>query len=570
MRTRSDAIQPYTQGSSKALTNNVGTEERWRSRSARLWILAALFAVASVYALATAIHDSGRVRRTFQAVVHHAALLVANQATARLDAIAVPALTARYNWQQVGGQRDSSIVDNLARAQHHAVRCNCRETLPISQFFVLDVGTSRIASAQVDSGTSAVPVDVGVLSRVASRFAAQAHPSLIGRARLVLSELPDSIAVTMIAESDSMGQPIRVLGAVGRAAQTVRVLFDVPTVGAHNRDDPAVTENVVRIDSAAVSVATESGVELFRSSATAREVSAKVSVPAFDGLVVEVGVSPRNIRGSILTTIGRSQLALFSALGLCAIVLTVLAATSARREMQLLRTRSDFISGVSHDLRMPLSAVLLAGDSLLAGPDSLSVRQRMLVDTILRESHRVIGLVENVLFFSRSVASTPTVTLRPTAVAAIFDDVCEATELVLAAKHQKLVMDGATDIVVLADQRLVRQALVNFVDNAHKYCDANTTIIFRAQMLDDDRVALCVDDSGPGIPASERQRVLGAYQRLARDQESERTGTGLGLAVAQQIANLCGGRIELAPGEGNAGTSARIILEMHQQLVHVS
>ena len=73
-------------------------------------------------------------------------------------------------------------------------------------------------------------------------------------------------------------------------------------------------------------------------------------------------------------------------------------AGAPQRELQILRVRSDFVSGVSHDLRMPLANVLLAGETLLAEPDPMSPRQRTLVDTIIRESHRVIAMVENVLF----------------------------------------------------------------------------------------------------------------------------------------------------------------------------
>jgi signal transduction histidine kinase len=75
-----------------------------------------------------------------------------------------------------------------------------------------------------------------------------------------------------------------------------------------------------------------------------------------------------------------------------------------------------------------------------------------------------------------------------------------------------------------------------------------------------DAVRLIVDDEGPGIPVKERERVFEPYQRLGRDQTSERTGTGLGLSVVRQIVVACSGRVWIEDGPSGRGT--RVVIEL--------
>jgi signal transduction histidine kinase len=108
----------------------------------------------------------------------------------------------------------------------------------------------------------------------------------------------------------------------------------------------------------------------------------------------------------------------------------------------------------------------------------------------------------------------------------------------------------------MADADLLRHALVNLADNAIKYGKPGQRIMLSAERISGGRVRLYVDDEGPGIPPGERGRVFDAYERLARDQVSERTGTGLGLAIVRRIAESCGGRVwvDASPGGGTRAT----------------
>ena len=96
-------------------------------------------------------------------------------------------------------------------------------------------------------------------------------------------------------------------------------------------------------------------------------------------------------------------------LTLATLLVIAFAIGSSRRELLLARTRSDFIAGVSHDLRMPLAQILIAGETMTLRRERDETERVWLSSSIVREARRLISIVDNVLLFSRSGA----VALRP-------------------------------------------------------------------------------------------------------------------------------------------------------------
>jgi signal transduction histidine kinase len=265
-------------------------------------------------------------------------------------------------------------------------------------------------------------------------------------------------------------------------------------------------------------------------------------------------------RGQAIHSLFLSQRELWhlGGLTLATIFAIALAVGSSRREVLLARTRSDFIAGVSHDLRMPLAQILIASETLTLKRERDERERLKLSSSIVREARRLMSIVDNVLLFSRSGAVALKPRLEPLAIRTLFDDVVEAVNLAVDDAGQTIEAEDRS-LAILGDRQLLRQALVNLVDNALKYGKPGQRIRLIAEEAGTAAVRLAVEDEGPGVPESEQARIFEPYERLARDQTSERTGTGLGLAVVRHIAQVCGGRVWI---DAEYTKGARAVIEL--------
>jgi signal transduction histidine kinase len=291
------------------------------------------------------------------------------------------------------------------------------------------------------------------------------------------------------------------------------------------------------------------------------EHSFRASAPAYGamrGWTVLVALQHSQVSRALLMPVSDDRLWLLAGFGIVTIAVLIFAVGSSQRELLLARARSDFVAGVSHELRMPLAQILLAGETLTLARERSDAERKGLSSSIVREARRLKAIVDNILFFSRADASRMSIRMLPIGVTQLFGRVLESVDLAVADANQTIVTDVDERISVIADPDLARQALVNLVDNAIKYGKPGQCIRLCAERVGT-RVQLHVDDEGPGIPKDSRTRVFEEYERLARDQVSERTGTGLGLAIVRRIAADCGGRvwIDTSPQGG-----ARVTVEL--------
>jgi signal transduction histidine kinase len=286
-----------------------------------------------------------------------------------------------------------------------------------------------------------------------------------------------------------------------------------------------------------------------------------------EGLTVTAALAADQI--PIRLNVGSTERLHLGVLLVATILVVGFAMGSSRRELLLARARSDFIAGVSHDLRMPLAQILIAGETLTLERERDAEDRRALSHAIVREARRLVGIVDNVLLFSRTGATRQKPRLRPVPVDDLFDDVIEAAGLAVDDAAQSIAVRAPSSLLVLGDRQLLRQALVNLVDNALKYGPRGQHIELGAELASATAVRLYVDDHGPGIPAEERARLFEPYERMFRDRTSERTGSGLGLAVVREIAAALDGRAWLADAPGG-GTRAVIELRHAEQVTAAS
>jgi two-component system sensor histidine kinase KdpD len=216
------------------------------------------------------------------------------------------------------------------------------------------------------------------------------------------------------------------------------------------------------------------------------------------------------------------------------------------------RLRTALFQSVSHDLRTPLTAIRTAAGALRSAPDA-SARDAML-DDVEREAGRLSRLVESMLDLSRIESGS----LRPRRTRMPVDELVwaaiEATGARVPADLEVDVPESLPPVAV--DETMIRQVLVNLLENAAAYAEAGPVAVRADTRLD--RLSLRVIDHGPGVPEAERRRVFEPYLRL-RPEGSRPTGSGLGLAISRGFVRAHGGdiRVETTPGGG-----ATFVLEL--------
>jgi len=214
--------------------------------------------------------------------------------------------------------------------------------------------------------------------------------------------------------------------------------------------------------------------------------------------------------------------------------------------------KSQFLSRMSHELRTPLNAVL--GFAQLLELDELTDHQRDGIGHIQRAGHHLLSLINEVLDIARIEAGQLTVTTEPVPVRDLLD---EATALLTpmaetAAVHLMVDPGGDAAWAVRADRQRLLQILLNLGSNAVKYNETGGTVAFRAAPAGDGRLRLSVHDTGPGIPPDRQDELFVPFSRLGAERSGVE-GTGVGLALSKQLAEVMGGSIgvESAPGQGS-------------------
>jgi two-component system OmpR family sensor kinase/two-component system sensor histidine kinase QseC len=205
-----------------------------------------------------------------------------------------------------------------------------------------------------------------------------------------------------------------------------------------------------------------------------------------------------------------------------------------------------FISDAAHELRSPLTALRLQLQLLERAPDEsarLEARARLGAAV-----ERAIHLAEQLLTLARSDPQELAGEFLAVDLAAVAAEAITDTHDLALARGIDLGLDAAPNILVRGDREALRILARNLVDNAVRYTPAQGSVQVRCHSTREGAL-LEVTDSGPGIPAAERERVFDRFYRRAAAQES---GTGLGLAIVKSIAGHHGARITLeqAPGGG--------------------
>ncbi len=220
-----------------------------------------------------------------------------------------------------------------------------------------------------------------------------------------------------------------------------------------------------------------------------------------------------------------------------------------RKKLDMLR--DDLISMIYHDLRSPLANVVSSLDVFNAMlPQEGDPAFRSLLNIALRSTERIQRLTNSLLDMRQLESGQPVVNLFSTSPVLLAADAVEAVSPVAETKNQIITLSLPPDSPpVMVDGDMIRRVLINLLENAVKYSPPGGEITLGADIASSS-AQLWVHDSGPGIPAAEKEYIFDKFARL--NPKGSQKGFGLGLAYCRLAIEGHGGRIwvESEPGQG--------------------
>ncbi|QFY41249.1 response regulator [Candidatus Methylospira mobilis] len=222
------------------------------------------------------------------------------------------------------------------------------------------------------------------------------------------------------------------------------------------------------------------------------------------------------------------------------------------------QTKSRLLAYVSHDLRTPLATIINTVHRLNLHAGTETLRYQASIEQCA--AHQ-LELIDDLVEYARGELDHLQLSPTPIYLHAWLDDIAQQAELLAEQYGNRFVLElGGMPPIVVLDPKRLRQVLLNLLSNAAKFT-ANGVIQLRvqAEFMPDNQVALSfvVDDSGPGIPQHDMERIFLPFER----RDSDRQGSGLGLCIAQQIVKEMGDklRVESTLGHGSRFTFRLVV-----------
>lgn len=307
---------------------------------------------------------------------------------------------------------------------------------------------------------------------------------------------------------------------------------------------PSLTGGVERDSLLAVTVTGPSGQEMYRSGpgyVSSIEGSDQLS-HNLGGLDITAALAWDAADELIIGGLPESRVPMLAGLLVLTVGLLVVALIILKREHELSRLRSDFVSGVSHELRTPLAQIRMFAETLLLQRVRNDAERDKSLQIINRETTRLTQLIDNLLQFSKSERGVGQVELKTMNLVPLLLETIEGFSPLAEIHQVKIVTDLKTDVIADVDPSAIQQMLLNLLDNAVKYgSDGQRVTVGITQSHG--CALIWVADEGPGIPDQDRDRVWERFWRRNDKRVQAVAGTGIGLSVVRDLAELHGGRV---------------------------
>jgi GAF domain-containing protein/anti-sigma regulatory factor (Ser/Thr protein kinase) len=228
------------------------------------------------------------------------------------------------------------------------------------------------------------------------------------------------------------------------------------------------------------------------------------------------------------------------------------------------RHKTEFLANMSHELRTPLNAIIGFSEVLLQRMfGELNEQQADYLEDIMSSGRHLLTLINDILDLSKIEAGRMELELASFSLVAALNNAVTLVRERAQSHGIRLELDVAPQLdTVVADERKLKQVVVNLLANAVKFTPDGGTITLRA-VRENGHVRLAVHDTGIGIAPEDQARIFEEFQQATHLTEKSREGTGLGLALSRRMVELHGGTITVdsAPGKGSTFTVALPLLK---------
>lgn len=236
------------------------------------------------------------------------------------------------------------------------------------------------------------------------------------------------------------------------------------------------------------------------------------------------------------------------------------------------RLKSQFLAAMSHELRTPLNAIIGFSELITQeafGPIS-PPRYGQYADDILESGRHLLSMISDILDMSKIEAGRYDLDERPLKVNSLARNVIKMCSVLADKKDISLETEMPSQSpILIADERALKQMLLNLVSNGIKYTENEGKVVLRITDNIENGIQICVEDNGVGIAATEIEHMIEPFVQVAQRHNDKTEGTGLGLAIVKALADLHDSQFQLKSALGQ-GTRAVLLFPPFRRYVKES
>lgn len=262
-------------------------------------------------------------------------------------------------------------------------------------------------------------------------------------------------------------------------------------------------------------------------------------LPEYDLIIAPSGktieeLAAENAETNLLIILSVSVLLLFTAFLLFRLI---------KKELEIAKMRSDFVSNVSHELRTPLALISMFAETLELGRIPNEEKKKEYYSIISKETHRLSTIVNSILNFSKMEAGKRKYNFSEMSLKNLLDEIINNYSYHFEQKGFSIETNiDRDDMVIKGDKEALSEAIINLIDNAIKYSGESKKIILSAFDKNGD-VIFSIKDFGIGISPKEQKKIFEKFYRSGSHLIHNTKGTGIGLSIVKQIIDAHGGEI---------------------------